>query len=329
VAPGDLVNTDPRLSPLADNGGAATISGHAAPTHALLASSPAIDAGNRAAPGTGGNACAATDQRGLARPQGLHCDIGAYEAVFAADLTIEKTATATLVAPGQTLTYTLAFRNIGLMTATQVLITDVVPVALTNPSFASGVTITPTGAITYAWQVGDLAPFAGGVIVLTGVVSPALMCDTTFTNAAVITTKSSEIDAATNASRVATTVRIPRVMLSLPDPATVFKNAGTVTVPVILDLASPFPVSVGYATHDGTAIAGQDYLAAAGTLTFAPGVTTQTFPVTILNNPANTGGRSLILTLHDPAEALIGTKNAVTLIISAAIFKNRLPVILR
>ena len=328
-APGDLANTDPRLSPLADNGGLATISGHAAPTHALLPGSPAIDAGNPAAPGTGGNACAATDQRGLARPQGLHCDIGAYEAVLAADLTIEKTATAVVVAPGQTLTYTLVFRNIGLMTAAEVLITDVVPVAFTHPSFAGSVTITPTGAITYAWQVGDLAPFAGGVIVLTGVVSPALMSDTTFTNTAIITTKSPEIDAASNASTVNTTVHIPRVMFSLSDPATVLKNAGVVTVPVVLDLASPFTVSVSYATHDGTAMAGQDYLAATGTLTFAPGVTTQTFPVTILNNPGNTGGRFLILTLHDPAEALIGAKNPVTMIISAALFKVRLPIILK
>jgi predicted outer membrane repeat protein len=40
-------------------------------THALLAGSPAINAGAN---------CLATDQRGIARPQGARCDIGAYEA---------------------------------------------------------------------------------------------------------------------------------------------------------------------------------------------------------------------------------------------------------
>jgi len=42
-------------------------------THALLAGSPAIDAG------TCGNSAPATDQRGVARPYGAACDIGAYE----------------------------------------------------------------------------------------------------------------------------------------------------------------------------------------------------------------------------------------------------------
>jgi hypothetical protein len=39
---------------------------------ALLSGSPAIDAGADAG-------CPTTDQRGVARPQGAHCDIGAYE----------------------------------------------------------------------------------------------------------------------------------------------------------------------------------------------------------------------------------------------------------
>ncbi len=62
---GDLPNTDPMIGGLADNGGPTW-------THALLADSPAIDAGDDAV-------CPDTDQRGVARPQGAHCDIGAYE----------------------------------------------------------------------------------------------------------------------------------------------------------------------------------------------------------------------------------------------------------
>ena len=61
-----LPNTDPLLGPLQDNGGPTF-------THALLPGSPAIDAISVAQ-------CAiTTDQRGVARPQGAACDMGAYE----------------------------------------------------------------------------------------------------------------------------------------------------------------------------------------------------------------------------------------------------------
>jgi hypothetical protein len=57
--------TDFGLAELADNGG---------PTHtmSLLPGSPLIDAADDAN-------CPTTDQRGITRPQGNHCDIGAYE----------------------------------------------------------------------------------------------------------------------------------------------------------------------------------------------------------------------------------------------------------
>ena len=76
---------DPQLGPLADNGGPTF-------THALLPGSPAIDAGNPAAPGSGGNACPTTDQRGVSRPLGPRCDIGAFEGVrVPATITVTKT----------------------------------------------------------------------------------------------------------------------------------------------------------------------------------------------------------------------------------------------
>ncbi len=70
---GDLVNTDPLLGSLGDYGG---------PTHTLplLPGSPAINTASDIAcadPAVGG-----IDQRGVARPVGLGCDIGAYESEF-------------------------------------------------------------------------------------------------------------------------------------------------------------------------------------------------------------------------------------------------------
>jgi len=62
---GDIPGVDPLLGPLQSNGGPTE-------THALLAGSPAIDAADS-------TFCLPIDQRGIARPQGAGCDIGAYE----------------------------------------------------------------------------------------------------------------------------------------------------------------------------------------------------------------------------------------------------------
>jgi hypothetical protein len=65
TAPGDIININPLLGPLANNGGPTM-------THALLIGSPAIDTADPAT-------FPATDQRGVVRPQGKGPDIGAYE----------------------------------------------------------------------------------------------------------------------------------------------------------------------------------------------------------------------------------------------------------
>ena len=65
-----LNNTQPRLDSLASNGGSTQ-------TMALPVGSPAIDAIPASHPGCTGS----TDQRGITRPQGKGCDIGAYELV--------------------------------------------------------------------------------------------------------------------------------------------------------------------------------------------------------------------------------------------------------
>jgi CSLREA domain-containing protein len=72
---GDVV-ANPQLGALADNGGP---TGFVTATHRPLEGSPAIDAGNPATPGSGGDACPIADQRGVVRPRGVRCDIGAYE----------------------------------------------------------------------------------------------------------------------------------------------------------------------------------------------------------------------------------------------------------
>ena len=69
-----------------------------------------------------------------------------------------------------------------------------------------------------------------------------------------------------------------------PANITVDEDAGTATLTVELDPASAGTVTVDYATSDQTALAGVDYTAASGTLTFAASETSKTITVPILND---------------------------------------------
>lgn len=76
--------------------------------------------------------------------------------------------------------------------------------------------------------------------------------------------------------------------LSIDDISVNEGNSGTTTATftVSLSAASGQTVSVNYATADGTATAGSDYVARSGTLTFAPGVTAQGVAITVNGDTA-------------------------------------------
>jgi uncharacterized repeat protein (TIGR01451 family) len=116
-----LSSTNPLLDPagLRDNGGLTQ-------TIALQPGSPAIDKIPSAVNGCGTTITA--DQRGVSRPQGPGCDIGAFELMPAgADLAITKSASPSPVVSGNRLTYTLTVNNNGPQDATGVTVTDPLP----------------------------------------------------------------------------------------------------------------------------------------------------------------------------------------------------------
>lgn len=78
------------------------------------------------------------------------------------------------------------------------------------------------------------------------------------------------------------------------------------TVSVRLSKVSEDPVTVRYATRDGSATAGRDYLPASGALTFAPGVREQRFVVSTLDDDKWEGGETILLALSDAQGAELG-----------------------
>ncbi len=99
------------------------------------------------------------------------------------------------------------------------------------------------------------------------------------------------------------------------DPMVVFDSAeyngsevsGTALLTVTLEETSPTTATVKYATVDDTAIAGSDYTAISGTLTFAPGETSKNLSVPIIGDLKIDAGETFTVTLRDPVGAVLCT----------------------
>jgi len=77
----------------------------------------------------------------------------------------------------------------------------------------------------------------------------------------------------------------------------VWENAGAAVVEVRRHDGTEGTVEVSFSTHDDTAIAGQDYVAASGTLSFAPGVASKRIVVPLIENAQSECNRKLSLSL--------------------------------
>ncbi len=118
------------------------------------------------------------------------------------------------------------------------------------------------------------------------------------------------------ANTATATVRGP-LALSVAD-ARVNENAGEpLAFAVTLSRVAAAPVTVAYATADGTATAGADYTATSGTLTFDPGETAKTVPVPVLDDAHDDTEETLTLTLSNATGARIRDGAATGTIVNA------------
>src|SRR5215510_927947 len=99
-------------------------------------------------------------------------------------------------------------------------------------------------------------------------------------------------------------------------------HEGTTSAPgrgsftVTLSAAASSPVSVRYATQDGTAIAGRNYVAQSGTLTFAAGETQKAITIAAIDDLAATPNQSFSLVLSAPSGATLAHAIATGTIIN-------------
>jgi hypothetical protein len=95
--------------------------------------------------------------------------------------------------------------------------------------------------------------------------------------------------------------------LSVTDASIAEGNEGARSVSFTVTLSAPYdvPVTVNYATADGTATAGSDYQAASGTLTFAPGETSKTVAVAVIGDRVFEANETFFVNLSGATNATL------------------------
>lgn len=101
--------------------------------------------------------------------------------------------------------------------------------------------------------------------------------------------------------------------LSLNDPLVSEPDSGTANVVFTVKLSAPAagPVSVDWATADGSAEAPADYVAASGTLTFAAGETSKQVPVAIVGDTLDEPHETFTVNLSNPSGATLADARGI------------------
>ncbi|MBV8516018.1 MAG: right-handed parallel beta-helix repeat-containing protein [Acidobacteria bacterium] len=279
---GNITGVDPSLGPLQDNGGPTF-------TQRPNIGSPVLDAGDPSF-----TPPPSTDQRGLQRVYNGRIDIGSLEQGAMSSISF-STAGATISEGAGSVTVTVN-RGSGEGTAS-------VNYSTSNGTAQAGADYTATSG-TLTWGSGDFTPKSFTIPIL----EEAIFEGNEFFNVTL-----SAPSNATLAAPAAETVTIadndPQPALSINGVSQAEGNSGTTSFPFVVSLSNPSAqtVTVNYTTVNGTAIAGSDYTAQSGTLTFAPGTTVQTIPVSVLGDALNEASETFTVTLSSPTNATIAT----------------------
>ena len=104
--------------------------------------------------------------------------------------------------------------------------------------------------------------------------------------------------------------------LSFSSPTyTVLKTGVAATITVLRIENTNTVSSVNFATANGTAVAGLDYIATNGTCVFTNGETSKTFSVTVINNTVVQPDKTVLLQLSNPVNGILIAPYAATLTI--------------
>ncbi|TXH04831.1 MAG: hypothetical protein E6R07_06985 [Nevskiaceae bacterium] len=161
------------------------------------------------------------------------------------------------------------------------------------------------GTITYAWAqtAGPTVQLSNATTANAQFIAPMVQDNTTLQFRLTVTDDQGASASATTQVFVQPAPP-PQPTLSIGD-ASAPLSSGTLSFTVTLAAASSRTVTVSYATQDGSAKAGSDYHAVSGTLTFNPGDTTHTIPVSLIGHAVKGPDKTFGMLLSAPVNATL------------------------
>ncbi|MEE8526203.1 MAG: PKD domain-containing protein, partial [Thermoanaerobaculia bacterium] len=229
-----------------------------------------------------------------------------------------------LASPGDTLLYQLTVVNVGTTAATGVVLRDSIDADLT---VVAGSVQTSRGTVLGESPVevdlGEVAVDMTATVSFRAVISDSLPADrlsvsnqATVSSADLADVASDDPDAPGAADPTATEVFVtPEIAIA--DAAVIEGDGGNVTAvfDVTLSVASGLQITVDFATTDGSALDGMDYVGVAGSLSLAPGQTLKTVSVPVLGDGLLEPDETFFVTLSAPSNAEIADGEGVGTIV--------------
>jgi uncharacterized repeat protein (TIGR01451 family) len=219
------------------------------------------------------------------------------------DISLQVTDSPDPVSVGGNLTYNILVTNIGPSTATAVTVTNILPasIAFVSATLSQG-TVTTNGNVVSC----NLGTVPGGGSATVSIVGMATTAGLVTNQAAVYR---GEADALLSNNSVSTMTSVQMPVLSINNVNLKESNIGITSAVFTVSLSLPAAtnVSVGFATADGSATAGSDYIATNGVLNFPAGVTTQALAIQVFGDTNTEPNETFTVTLSNPTNAVPGS----------------------
>ena len=227
------------------------------------------------------------------------------------DVRVTVVTSASFANVGDATTYTVSVQNISLSHSGPITLTNQLPAGVTYGS-ATPAPSSQSGA-RLVFSVPSLG--ADEIFTATVRVTNTLAGINVFLAGATAAALESDLSNNTNSASQAI---YPLPTVSIADATVLEGNSGTTNALFAVTLSNPSsgPVSVGFATVTNTALAGTDYTATRGVLSFAPGETNKTIAVRVIGDTKNEGDDSFWVVLTNAVRATLGRAAAAGVILN-------------